>query len=70
MSKHADGGPAFPTPWAAGTATEGGMTLRDWFAGQAMVGILSVAGPYGLAPYEISERSYRLADAMIKERKK
>jgi len=44
-----------------------GMTLRDWFAGQALTGILSSenrlidADHYALI-------SYQVADAMIKER--
>ena len=32
-----DGGPAFPVP--GNPATMPGMTLRDWFAGQAMAGM-------------------------------
>ena len=36
MSERADGGPAFPGPIHPG---HDGMTLRDWFAGQALVGI-------------------------------
>lgn len=31
-----DGGPAFPVPWEAGDV---GMSLRDWFAGQALLAI-------------------------------
>lgn len=40
MTKAADGGPAFPT----GTTTYGskrGMSLRDWFAGQILAGMLA-----------------------------
>lgn len=37
MSAKNDGGPAFPTHHNTPTGcwSEGGMTLRDWFAGQA-----------------------------------
>lgn len=73
MSKHTDGGPAFPTPWAAGTATEGGMTMRDWFAGQAMQGMLASANSGGRwdADHDIlTGEAYDIADAMLKERKK
>ncbi len=37
-----DGGPAFPRGHESGSD---GMTLRDWFAGQALAGIL--AGRFG-----------------------
>ena len=58
MSSKGDGGPAFPNQF------QGGMTLRDWFAGQALCGELSVtpsadtiAGPsakdYGKWCYEL-----------------
>lgn len=47
MSTPPDGGPAFPTrypandPRSSGFFTEEGMSLRDWFAGQALQGWLS-----------------------------
>jgi len=41
------------------------MTLRDWFAGQALC-IIKWKGSVG----EIAEQTYKLADAMIAERKK
>jgi hypothetical protein len=34
-----DGGPAFPAPAYAANITDKGMTLRDYFAAQALVGI-------------------------------
>ena len=39
-----DGGPAFPRP--SNEITEGcsGMSLRDWFAGQAIIGIVTHYG--------------------------
>jgi len=41
-----DGGPAFPTCVSADTdgglsRGDPGMTLRDWFAGQALIGLLA-----------------------------
>jgi hypothetical protein len=39
MNTHTnDGGPAFPTQ--NGTRNDQGMTLRDWFAGMALQGLL------------------------------
>lgn len=62
-----DGGSAFP--WGE---LGGGMTLRDWFAGQALAGILSTnARVYwaGLDPAASAATvSYRMADAMLKAR--
>lgn len=72
-----DGGPAFPygdelTGWKPG------MTLRDWFAGQASTVLpqtmsqgsqmqnLDVEEQVGV----IARLSYRVADAMIAEREK
>lgn len=41
-----------------------GMTLRDWFAGQALAGLC-------VAPTnDLSEVAYRLADEMMTERSK
>jgi hypothetical protein len=43
------------------------MTLRDWFAGQALVGAV-VNGELGAN--SAAELCYRFADAMLKERDK
>jgi len=47
------------------------MSLRDYFAGQALAGALAneVASPFG-EPKAIPEQCYKFADAMIKERDK
>jgi hypothetical protein len=48
-----------------------GMTLRDWFAGQALTGLL--ASEAGIQPYPnvwAAERAYLLADALLTERVK
>ena len=42
-----------------------GMTLRDYFAAQAMQGYIT--GDYDVYPGEIAERAYLVADAMFKE---
>jgi len=87
MSDAKDGGAAFPVPalkWDGETmifcAAESGMSLRDWFAGQALVGLLSPEWsiPVGKkAPGEETLRStaasrayaaYFMADAMLRAR--
>lgn len=56
-----DGGPAFPDDsWQVG------MTLRDYFAGQAMVGILS--SPEAPNDATLARYAYNLADTMIAAR--
>lgn len=61
-----NGGPAFPLH--AGTMTDcEGLSLRDWFAGQAMVG--SVSEDSGTLYREETARvAYAIADAMLKAR--
>ena len=85
-----DGGPAFPVQVTVGSdgkenglqfgnrdywAT--GMSLRDWFAGMALQGILRADdGSEGEPVMEFrnapvyAECAYKLADAMLKEREK
>jgi hypothetical protein len=59
------GGPAFPTATLA-QKTEGGMTLRDYFAAKAMEGFISRGGNYD-AEFD-ADRAYVFADAMLKAR--
>jgi len=64
-----DNPPAFPVVSDVIGHYEG-MTLRDWFAGQALVGML--ASKAGIPPYSNSwaaERAYQMADAMLAARK-
>lgn len=67
-----DGGPAFPqhsVPVYQERPHLWGMSLRDYFAGQALVGTL--AGPdAGPRDKDIARRAYELADAMLAERGK
>lgn len=70
-----DGGPAFPQTDLSnygigpGTSPDGaryevyGMSLRDWFAGQALAGLLAHAS--GEAPECAPKMAYELADAML-----
>jgi len=65
MSKD-DGYPAFPVQQYADYS---GMSLRDYFAANALEGM--IAGSQGLAitTEQFAEQSYKLADAMLKARK-
>ena len=46
-----------------------GMTLRDYFAAKAMQGLISAWGAHDVTDFsELSHDSYRLADAMLRER--
>ena len=69
-----DGGPAFPgkTTWygqdgEAQHIFKGGMSLRDYFAGQALIGFTANTTFGGATGDEkLARWSYDLADAMIK----
>lgn len=73
MSARDDGGPAFPVADVYNKdgdgITEGspGMTLRDWFAGQALTGLLSDPSRAG-KPQAFAAEAYQMADAMLKAR--
>jgi hypothetical protein len=43
---------------------EDGMTLRDYFAGQALIGIT----PVDISYTQMAERAYYIADAMLEAR--
>lgn len=73
MSKINDGGPAFPEAIAVGPAGDvypgmGGMSLRDWFAGQALAGYIANAEFGGSKSSIVAVDCYGLADAMLKAR--
>lgn len=59
---------AFPHPGLPGSYQECGMTLRDWFAGQALAGIGAAWSRDGASPEDLAEFSYDLADAMLAAR--
>jgi hypothetical protein len=61
--------PAFPTATLA-QKTEGGMTLRDYFAAKAMQGFISASTTQLIAPdIRLQARSsYFVADEMLKAR--
>lgn len=62
-SKH--GGPAFPTNPKDNYP---GMSLRDYFAGQAIAGTLGTQDGWAMAPQGQAKWAYEIADAMLKER--
>ncbi len=85
MSKRDDGGAAFPVSDEPGNfPLERGMSLRDWFAGMALQGVLALdssdvarkataqmAKKFGEATPEVySALAYELADAMLAAREK
>lgn len=75
-----DGGPAFPGGYTVDVKDRGpvaifsgGMTLRDWFAGQALAGMLAdpdVKGEIGSLARTLSADSYAIADSMLATRMK
>jgi hypothetical protein len=53
-------------PTTGNTTMSDGMDLRDWFAGQALLGLLASDVT---SPLEVFvKQSYRVADAMIQQR--
>jgi len=76
MSKIDNGGPAFPFSHKDITAEGGefavyrhGMSLRDWFAGQALAGICASGPGTQWTDARIASAAYAMADAMIEARK-
>jgi len=65
MSTINDGGPAFPRHAYDG---HDGMTLRDWFASQALAGLLAKYGLGEAEPESMAADSYAYADAMLAAR--
>lgn len=66
MTKPNNGGPAFPHIPTSGSLD--GMTLRDYFAGQALVGAFSTALDHGDSPSNVATAAYLMADAMLRAR--
>ena len=71
--------PAFPFEYETSDGariTHNGMSLRDYFAGQALIGYLHASAQSGFGPpneyqaKEAARNSYVVADAMIAERNK
>lgn len=60
--------PALPPAPPPSPSLVPGLTLRDWFAGQALVGIYSGQTLDGARPGEVARDAYAMADAMLKAR--
>ena len=79
MTEVKDGGPAMPCSneqYTHGNPQAGdawsGMSLRDWFAGQALAGLCANVAWNGLGSSGIKVRAidaYSIADAMLSARK-
>ena len=74
MTKLDDGGPAFPGKARFGANGEllgwheqGGMSRRDYFAGQALVGMLGNPMYDQNSPANVAQQAVMQADAMLKE---
>jgi hypothetical protein len=67
MSAPNDGGPAFPHAHED-YPFQHGMSLRDWFAGQAICGIIHSGYPLDSTGFPPAKYAYKLADAMLAER--
>jgi len=68
-----DGGPAFPMSYDNSLAytypSHQGMTLRDWFAGQALAGFIDFGTKSDDEYFELGARAaYLMADAMLAAR--
>ena len=68
--KDTGGGWAFPAQHFDLAEHEHGMTLRDWFAGMAMQGMLACPIQPQSGPDMYARDAYVLADAMLAERSK
>jgi len=65
--------PAFPAPAGVSQITEQGMTLRDYFAAQAMSTFIDSQEWQGTVLQIsgfVAENAYALADAMLEARKR
>lgn len=66
--KKSNNPPAFPRETTI--STQEGMTLRDYFAAKAMQAMISSYAMSDTYFKEIPLQSYRMADAMLKERER
>lgn len=67
--EHCPGGPAFPILHPAG-AVNVGMSILDYFAGQALSGFIVRGGCEPALEKDRAQRSYAIAAAMLAERER
>lgn len=68
-----DGGQVFPSPASVELKDFGrveheatrGLSLRDWFAGQALAGGCGFVAPENIAATTLAAEAYAIADAML-----
>lgn len=74
-----DGGAAFPytvtmpagiTGGGSGTGVHKGLSLRDWFAGQAIAGMMAAPYTPGAVWDAYALDAYAMADALLRAREK
>jgi len=68
-----NGGPAFPCDSMKQFPTQEGMSLRDWFAGQALAGIMANSKLMIVLDEKKQDPAscaYQMADFMLNERNK
>ena len=79
MGNKSDGGPAFPhtLDMVSGGNSRGGMSLRDYFAGQALPAVIAAYTEANgrcigtdHVKYNCAAHAYQFADAMLAERNK
>lgn len=58
---------AFPSHGAMGEVVQDGMSLRQWYAGQAMVFVARAAEMEHVGPQELAAACFEYADAMLLE---
>ena len=67
-----DGGPAFPAMLPGGNYCTPGMSLRDWFAGQALIGAyaawMAECRDANISSANMATECYLIADAMLAAR--
>lgn len=69
MTTEPTGGPAFPTSDVGWGPTKG-MTLRDYFVGQALAGMIQNPIAADAGKDLVAEQAYLYADVMLEERDK
>lgn len=73
MSVEKDGGPAFPVHgigmFSEPITLKDGMTLRDWFAGQALAGMMANRRADEITSSQMARHAWKSAGEMLAARK-